>query len=666
MMNASQMDQYQKWTAKEAIRTAFSASVLSMQSNILSKPLIRMIPGSGILKERAEIKKRELYEKQGRDETGRKLSKQELEDRQKRRKDLGALGELKDLIVDQWQVTGVPIGELLDTDTKFLFEAMGANLLLVKDSIKDIQENVKALKEKIVDEANDARANQIKNLLNFATSQLPGGGGGQQTEEEMLAGLQPTEEVAANTSEESTVAQELKEANAEKEDHDADVRDDEHDWWLKEFIPDLIKQVKAAGGIGGGGAGGEAKQQGLLGKIRQMLGISEETAAAVEGGTIGAGGAAIGGAALGGGAAATAAKKPSLLARGMGFAGKMVGKASKFVGSAIEGTGGLMNQAWKGGMRLAGRATGAIRRAGGAALEMGGKAAAYAAEKLGITEAVQLIKASAPKVVGWIGKGAGAAIGPVIETALGAYNISQIKADPTLSPKEKKEKIGKAIGSTLGGALGSVSGSVVGALAAGAAAAGTGGAGALAGPWVIAALNAAGGLAGNYIGSALADALGPEAIYDFAAGLPGVGSLISIDETQTPSAPTTTPTPSAPAGVEGGTPSGPGEFAPVTGVEGGTPSGPGEFAPVTGVEGGPQPMGVGNLEGMGRPPTGSEISSISAQNEAMKIVPMSNNQINAPSVSAQTTSNTVIASAPTATRTGADFAPTFSGNLAFG
>lgn len=100
--------QYVPWNAKESIQTALKASILQMQKSITEKsPLLRMIPGAGLIRERAEIKKRELYERTGRDEQGRKLTKQELEDREKRRKDLGALAEMRDIIED-WNDNGVP------------------------------------------------------------------------------------------------------------------------------------------------------------------------------------------------------------------------------------------------------------------------------------------------------------------------------------------------------------------------------------------------------------------------------------------------------------------------------------------------------------------------------------------------------------------------------
>jgi len=93
------MRQYQPWTRKEAIGTHTSAALLQMQINMLTKsPLLRMIPGSGVLKERADFKRRQRYEETGRDESGRKLTKQEFEDREKRRKDLGALASIQEML----------------------------------------------------------------------------------------------------------------------------------------------------------------------------------------------------------------------------------------------------------------------------------------------------------------------------------------------------------------------------------------------------------------------------------------------------------------------------------------------------------------------------------------------------------------------------------------
>jgi len=121
-MTPNQQMQYMQYSTKEAVSTAFKASLLQMQSNLVTKsPLLRMIPGSQIIRDRAEVKKRELYEATGRDEQGRKLTKQEIEDREKRRKDLGALAEIKQ-IVQLWNDKGVPIVFAKDSDFGMIME----------------------------------------------------------------------------------------------------------------------------------------------------------------------------------------------------------------------------------------------------------------------------------------------------------------------------------------------------------------------------------------------------------------------------------------------------------------------------------------------------------------------------------------------------------------
>jgi hypothetical protein len=125
---------YQPWNAREAISTSLQAAFLQMQSNVFAKsPLLRLAPGSGLLRERAELKKRELYEKTGRDETGRKLTKQELEERERRKADLGALAEIRDLYVDEYKNSGVPIELKGDSNALFLFERIDANILKIME-----------------------------------------------------------------------------------------------------------------------------------------------------------------------------------------------------------------------------------------------------------------------------------------------------------------------------------------------------------------------------------------------------------------------------------------------------------------------------------------------------------------------------------------------------
>lgn len=135
--SAAMAANYQPWNAREAISTSLRAAFLQMQSNVFAKsPLLRLTPGSGMLRmlrERAELRKKELYEKTGRDETGRKLTKQELEDREKRRADMGALAEIRDLYVDEYKDSGVPIDLKGDSNALFLFERIDANILKIME-----------------------------------------------------------------------------------------------------------------------------------------------------------------------------------------------------------------------------------------------------------------------------------------------------------------------------------------------------------------------------------------------------------------------------------------------------------------------------------------------------------------------------------------------------
>lgn len=125
---------YQPFSAREAISTRAQAAFLQAQSAIFSRTLLRFVPGSSVLGERAELKKREMYESKGRDpNTGRKLTKDEIAEKEARKYDRGALGEIRDLYVDEYGETGVPVIFKGDGDTLFLFERMDANILMIKD-----------------------------------------------------------------------------------------------------------------------------------------------------------------------------------------------------------------------------------------------------------------------------------------------------------------------------------------------------------------------------------------------------------------------------------------------------------------------------------------------------------------------------------------------------
>lgn len=135
--SAQQARQYQDFSTREAIGTAIRAGFLQFQANQIAKSsFLKMIPGAGIVRERAEMKKRELYEKQGRDEQGRKLTKQEFEEREKRRADMGKLAEIHDIIQswnDKWGGSddGVAVYFKKDSDILFLFESMEAHIKLI-------------------------------------------------------------------------------------------------------------------------------------------------------------------------------------------------------------------------------------------------------------------------------------------------------------------------------------------------------------------------------------------------------------------------------------------------------------------------------------------------------------------------------------------------------
>ena len=175
-----------------------------------------------------------------------------------------------------------------------------------------------------------------------------------------------------------------------------------------------------------------------------------------------------------------------LVGKGLGGGKSLLGKAGGFFGNMFSKAKGLAGSAIKGVKNVAGKLNpmAALRKGAGTALR-------------GLT--------SIP------------GLGALISTAMAAYDISGIKSDPELSPKKKKELIGRSIGQGLGGALGSIGGGVLGSF--------------IPIPGVGTLLGAmGGGAAGSFLGDTIAEALGGEKIYNIMADLPGLGSLISVDE----------------------------------------------------------------------------------------------------------------------------------------
>jgi hypothetical protein len=91
--------QYQDATFRESVGNLISSAITQAQINLFTKsPILKML-GGGALAERADLKRRERFLATGRDpNTGRKLTKEELEERRKRAKDLGALAEIREIL----------------------------------------------------------------------------------------------------------------------------------------------------------------------------------------------------------------------------------------------------------------------------------------------------------------------------------------------------------------------------------------------------------------------------------------------------------------------------------------------------------------------------------------------------------------------------------------
>ena len=206
----------------------------------------------------------------------------------------------------------------------------------------------------------------------------------------------------------------------------------------------------------------------------------------------------------------------------------MAGGAARLAGSAVRGTGRLISS----GVKAVG---GVAARAGSAIASTGvGKAVTSAATKAGgffggilgkakdIVGSMNPIKALSSGIKSSAGKVAKALVsipglGALITTAMGAFDIGSIKNDPNLSADQKKEQIGKTLVGTLGSALGGLGGGALGTAL---------------GPLGTIAGSIGGAYLGELVANSIADAIGPKGIYDLVESIPGVGSLISVEDTK--------------------------------------------------------------------------------------------------------------------------------------
>jgi hypothetical protein len=205
---------------------------------------------------------------------------------------------------------------------------------------------------------------------------------------------------------------------------------------------------------------------------------------------------------------------------GIGRAARAVGRG---VGSAAKAVGGGI-----------GRAAGAVGRGVGTAAKAVGSVASSAASGAGswMSSAWNWTKNAASSlnptnaIKGAVKSGAGKiakavvslpGLGALISGAIGALDIMGIKNDATLTPEEKKDQIGRTLVGTLGSAIGSVIGGAAGT--------------AIPIPGLGTIIGAMGGAwVGENLASMLADAVGGTGIYDMVSSIPGIGSLISVDE----------------------------------------------------------------------------------------------------------------------------------------
>lgn len=396
-----------KFDIKEAIQTGLKGGFLSAQQSFFSK--VPKILGGGVLAERAELKKRELFEKQGRDPTtGRKLTKEELEERALRKRSYGIMGDISDSVQEIQRILesgmfgvgggtargSVSLGSLGELGKKDEIkidqpkEGMGYELAPESDS-NNVQTSALAMEEQQI-EAQEVEKEQKLEI--------------QERNEDFFVKLFTDFFGKKGTTDGATDASKQKEGSS-----------------IFSKIASAVDFIADAKSLGAGR---------LLGRAGKMIGIGRGAATAA------------GAAAQGAGAAAQGANAATSASRGF------FGKAFDFVKSG------------------ASKAAGKVGAGFSAAKSYAGKGIAKVGEVASKLNPIKTLKTGVAKYAPKIFKGAVAlpAIGAVMEGVLGGMEISNVKSDPMISPDEKKEKIGKLIGATLGSIMGTIGGGALGTL----------------------------------------------------------------------------------------------------------------------------------------------------------------------------------------------------------
>lgn len=620
-----QQAQYVPASFSESIKTNILAGFSQLGSNFIRSSRVLRTLGGGAVAETLDLKRRERYERSGRDEQGRKLTKQEFEEREKRRKDLGALSQILE-IVQLWNDTGVPAILAKDNDGWFLLERMEIHLTDIKTAL--------------------AGGMGVFSVGGGYASNQGAGASGILDADGNPASLTLADVPTANDAAELSRQEAMDEKEREDDQDQLESEERQQGFFSKLF--------------GGLRNKDEKKDSGLFGSLLSALSGLGSLVSGLFAKYIGG--------MLGGAITRLLGGAGSLLGSGAAGAGRMLGGAARGIGAAVAGSAAGKTIAQAGGEIAKGaRATGgAISRAGSAIAGYAGKAVDSAK---GIGSDLLKTRSRLPSQPGFLSRAFGAVkdtaaklnptkylkdfitknsgkilkgltsmpgLAAAITSVVGALNIRDIVNDVSLSKEEKKEAIGKALGSVLGGAIGSIGGGVLGSFLP------IPGLGTIIGTF-------GGGWAGEKIGEALSEAIGPKAVYDFVESVPGIGNLISVGDEENPQ-----------ESIDGEN-----EIRQQQGLPELTPEEIAQRNMVSDITTRAEPGSLAPTSADMAPPTpvGAETGSQTAINDIMKSMPTETvAQVSMPTANIQQTNNAVMATGLSARlATGIDMSPAFQG-----
>ena len=390
-----------KFDIKEAIQTGLKGGFLSAQQSFFSK--VPKILGGGVLAERAELKKRELFEKQGRDPvTGRKLTKEELEERALRRKSYGAMGDISDSVQE--------IQRILESGA--IFGGMGGT------------RQQTSLPRRLADlgKKDEIKIEQPKDGM----------------------GYELASELSSDNGQTSALAMEEQQLEAQEVEKEQKLEIQERN---EDFFEKLFTKFFGKRGADDGATDGSTKKEGssLFSKIASAVDFIADAKSLGAGRLLGGAGRMLG---IGRGAAGAA------------------GAATQGATTAANASKGFFGRAFDSVKSGASKAASKVGAGFSAAKSYAGKGISKVGEVASKLNPIKTLKSGVAKYAPKIFKGAVAlpAIGAAMEGVLGGMEISNVKSDPMISPDEKKEKIGKLIGSTLGSIMGTIGGGALGTL----------------------------------------------------------------------------------------------------------------------------------------------------------------------------------------------------------